>query len=232
MLARGAACPSCSPPPALLLGVVCIAGLQPVSAASVEGNNLPSVGVSDPLNGAPHPPGAGWVAGAAAGVSGVELLSSFNLSQPPGQGAAASENGNSCEGEGASAGAVEGAGKGAGEGAGGAGGLGADGPFSLAHPPILLAAGGGLARLRGGPGPPSSPPSSTEGGGFGLMMDAGKLLVSDFFSGSSGFSGGLSTLSTRRGLGADAGSGAAADFSIPQPKSQRLTHEQTCIANC
>ena len=228
MLARGAACPSCSPPPALLLGAVCIAGLQPVSAAaSVEDNNLPSVGVSDP-----HPPGAGWVAG-AAGVSGVELLSSFNLSQPPGQGAAASENGNSCEGEGASAGAVEGAGKGAGEGAGGgAGGLGADGPFSLAHPPILLAAGGGLPRLRGGPGPPSSPPSSTEGGGFGLMMDAGRLLVSDFFSGSSGFSGGLSTLSTRRGLGADAGSGAAADFSIPQPKSQRLTHEQRCIANC
>ena len=228
MLPRGVACPS-SPP--LLLGAACIAGLQPVFAASVEGNNFPSVGVSDPLNCVPHPPGAGWVAG-AAGVSGVELLSSFNLSQPPGQGAAASENGNSCAGEGASAGAVEGAGKGAGEGAGGAGGLGADGPFSLAQPPILLAAGGGFARLRGGPGPPSSPPSSTEGGGFGLMMDAGRLLVSDFFSGSSGFSGGLSTLSTRRGLGADAGSGAAADFSIPQPKSQRLTHEQTCIANC
>ena len=222
MLARGAACPSCSPP--LLLGAVCIAGLQPVSAASVEGNNLPSVGVSDPLNGAPHPPGAGWVAGAAAGVSGVELLSSFNLSQPPGQGAVASENGNSCAGDGvgigAGEGAVEGAVEGAGVGAGaGGGGFGADWPFNLAQPPILLAAGG-LTRLRGGgPGPPSSPSSSTEGGGFGLAATDGGLFVSfELRSDLSSFSGGLvsSTLSTRRGLG-KAGSGAAAAFNIPQP---------------
>ena len=222
MLARGSAtCPS----PGILHGpAVCIAFLPP---SSVEDNRLPpSVGASDPLNCAPaHPPGAAWAgAGGAEGVSGVELLSSFNLSQPPGQGGAASENGNSCAGEDADAfeGAGKGTGKGAGEGTGGdgAGGLGADWPFSLAQPPILLAGGGGLPRLRGGgPGPSSSPPSSTEGGGFGLMTDFSRLFVSfdsDFFSGSSGFSGGLSTLSTRRGLGT-AGSGAAADFSIPQP---------------
>ena len=215
MLARGATCPS-QPPAGAGIGAL-------PALASAEGNNLPSVGIdagaSDPLNCA-HPPGAGWVAG-APGVSGVELLSSFNLSQPPGQGPA--ENGNSCAGEDAGAGAGEG--EGAGEGAGG-GGLGADWPFSLAQPPILLA-GGGLTRLRvGGPGPPSSPLSSTEGEGFGLTTEGGRLFVSLFelgshFFSSSAFSDGLSTLSTRRGLGwFGAGSAAAAAFNIPQPEQQ------------
>ena len=100
-----------------------------------------------------------------AGVSGVEL-SSLNLSQSPGLGAATSESGNSQTGEDVIVGAGGGAGGCEGAVAGevvdvveegvqvDVGGGGADWPLSLAQPPILL--GGTLTRWAGG-GPPDPP---------------------------------------------------------------------------